>query len=295
MAIEKFGSELLCLMRRKGIDLGDFLTLGRQHFCLDPIGTDRISDLAGFPVSEFLDEDLDSCYVEPFLKKLGARSVLSVDYSDYEGADFVHDMNLPVADSMKNRFDVVYDGGTLEHLFHFPQAISNAMQMVKPGGYFLCSTPSNGLSGHGFYQFSPELFFRLFSEDRGFRIRLMALGESIRRGRLYSVRDPKETGVRVGLNNGRPTYLVLAAQKVGAIPETMKFPSQSGYESMWADAGNKEPGLNSKGKDGIRSLLKRLTPNRLLEIRNERLIRRRDREKMADVVQRIGSLEEVWQ
>jgi len=61
-------------------------------------------------------------YAEPFLKSLGAREVDSIDASDYESATIIHDMNLPVADQHKTAFDVVLDGGSLEHIFNFPIA-----------------------------------------------------------------------------------------------------------------------------------------------------------------------------
>jgi 2-polyprenyl-3-methyl-5-hydroxy-6-metoxy-1,4-benzoquinol methylase len=57
----------------------------------------------------------------------------------------------------------VFDGGTLEHIFDYPTAIKNCMKMVKPGGHLLLTTPANNWFGHGFYQFSPELFYSFVS------------------------------------------------------------------------------------------------------------------------------------
>jgi hypothetical protein len=44
------------------------------------------------------------------------------------------------------------------------------MDLLKVGGTFVASTPANYFMGHGFYQFSPELFFRLFCPENGFRL-----------------------------------------------------------------------------------------------------------------------------
>jgi len=60
----------------------------------------------------------------------------------------------------------VIDGGTLEHVFNFPVAIKNAMQMVRAGGRLSLSPPANNYFGHGFYQFSPELFYRVLSAEK---------------------------------------------------------------------------------------------------------------------------------
>ena len=108
-------------------------------------------------------------YAEEFLKRLGAKETISIDASAYEGASLVHDMNLPIGDDLKRRFSVVIDGGTLEHVFNFPVAIKNCMQMVDVGGHFFVHTMANNFMGHGFYQFSPELFYRVFSPENGFR------------------------------------------------------------------------------------------------------------------------------
>jgi hypothetical protein len=34
-------------------------------------------------------------------------------------------------------------------------------------------TPANNQMGHGFYQFSPELFFRVFSQENGYLLRAL--------------------------------------------------------------------------------------------------------------------------
>jgi 2-polyprenyl-3-methyl-5-hydroxy-6-metoxy-1,4-benzoquinol methylase len=103
---------------------------------------------------------------------LDAKNVLSLDYSDYEQCDIVHDMNQTVDPSLHEKFDAVIDGGTLEHVFNFPVAISNCMKMVKVNGSIFIFTTANNFLGHGFYQFSPELFCRIFSPENGFEIRI---------------------------------------------------------------------------------------------------------------------------
>ncbi|MDR1149764.1 MAG: class I SAM-dependent methyltransferase, partial [Spirochaetaceae bacterium] len=84
-------------------------------------------------------------------KHFGAVTVDSIDYSDYEGASIVHDMNLPVPGHLKEKYDCVWDGGALEHVFNYPTAIKNCMDMVKIGGHLILETPCNNQCGHGFY------------------------------------------------------------------------------------------------------------------------------------------------
>ena len=81
-------------------------------------------------------------FAENFLRILGTKDAQSMDASDYEQATIVHDLNQPVPSQLHQKFDAVIDGGTLEHVFNFPVAIRNAMEMTKVGGGFICSCPA---------------------------------------------------------------------------------------------------------------------------------------------------------
>jgi hypothetical protein len=72
----------------------------------------------------------------------------------------------------------VFDGGALEHVFNFPVAISSCMRALVVGGTFISSTPVNNNMGRGLYQFSPELFYRVFSQEFGVRTESMLAIES---------------------------------------------------------------------------------------------------------------------
>jgi hypothetical protein len=69
------------------------------------------------------------------------------------------------------------DGGTTEHVFNFPTALTNAMQMVETGGHLVIITGGNNFCGHGFYQFSPELFYRALSAENGFEMKRLIAAE----------------------------------------------------------------------------------------------------------------------
>jgi hypothetical protein len=69
---------------------------------------------------------MDFC--EPYLiALLGADEIISIDASGYENATIIHDMNEP-AEDLAEQFDLVIDGGSLEHIFNFPVAILNVMR-----------------------------------------------------------------------------------------------------------------------------------------------------------------------
>src|SRR5262249_39640930 len=142
----------------------------------------------GFPAGAFKGGE-KALHAEPCFLSLGARAVFSMDVSAFEGATFIHDLNQPVGDELKQRFDLVYDGGTLEHVFNFPTALKNCMEMVRVGGRFFMHTVTNNWCGHGFYQFSPELFFRALSRDNGYEVERMVV-HRVGYGGWYEVNDP---------------------------------------------------------------------------------------------------------
>jgi len=92
-------------------------------------------------------------------RSLGFSECRSLDYSDYEKADFLFDLNAKDLPShLENSFDVIFDGGTIEHVFHVPQALENIFRMLKVGGRIIHISPSSNHIDHGFYMFSPTLF-----------------------------------------------------------------------------------------------------------------------------------------
>ena len=173
-------------------------------------------------------------YCEPLLKLIGAASVESLDISSFEGASILHDMNQLLPETYHEKFSVVFDGGSLEHVFQFPTAIQNCMNAVRLGGHFIAVSPANNLMGHGFYQFSPELLFRVFAPVNGFEIVNLADYEwPWRSNYWYEVADPDQVQSRVVLTNRRPVYSILWAKRTAVVPLFAQPPQQSDYAVRW--------------------------------------------------------------
>jgi SAM-dependent methyltransferase len=107
---------------------------------------------------------LTDCTGEPDYAKRGfaerempGATVESVDCSPHENATHVHDLNLPF--NLGRQYDLIWDCGTLEHVFDFPQAMRTVTQHLAPGGYFVAQQNLN-LIGHGFYSIAPEAFYK---------------------------------------------------------------------------------------------------------------------------------------
>lgn len=180
-------------------------------------------------------------YSDDFFRDfLGADSVVVLDRSPYEGATLIHDLNHPIGEDLWGRFDAVIDGGSLEHIFNFPVAIANVLKMVKVGGRVFISTAANNLCGHGFYQFSPELMFRIFTKENGFALHRVVLLEapfpSVERTSnrtTFEVKDPAGIGKRVGLVSRHPVVMMVEASKVQDLPLFARPPLQSDYVTRW--------------------------------------------------------------
>jgi hypothetical protein len=179
-------------------------------------------------------------FCEPFLKDfLGCEEVISIDASDYERASLIYDMNNPLL-THDQQFDAVIDGGSLEHIFNFPVAILNMMRMVRVGGHLYTANPANNQCGHGFYQFSPELFYRILSEVNGYEVVSMLMTEHrftatelASPRKIVRVRDPAEIGRRIVIARGGTIYLRTLAKKRRHVTEFTRPPQQSDYFVIW--------------------------------------------------------------
>ena len=130
MGLDSNGTKFLFAAHAAGVSFRQTAMLGRQNFFPEPAQLQRLLDLrqTGLSAVEFLADS--HSYAEKFLAFLGAEEAVAIDNSAYEGAAIVTDMNAPIDASLKNRFNVVLDGGCLEHIFNFPQAIRNCMEML---------------------------------------------------------------------------------------------------------------------------------------------------------------------
>jgi hypothetical protein len=226
---------LLTAAKSIGVDFSLSATIGRQVFY--PTEWTLRRAFAALHINVDADQILhDNYYAEPFFTLLGATQIDSIDFSPYENATIIHDLNQPIREELRERFTLLHDGGTIEHVFNAPQAFKNCMEMVKVGGHFTQVTVANNFLGHGFWQISPELIFRIFSKANGFETRAVLLHEVVGRGGWYVVKDPDEVRSRVLLSNSRPTYILTIARRVAAVPIFEQMPQQSDYFHAWQSA-----------------------------------------------------------
>jgi SAM-dependent methyltransferase len=140
--------------------LGDLVMYGRLHSTLSK--PEKAKFVRRFGVGAAA---LEGHYTEPLLKDAGAKTVMSVDVSDYEKCDFVIDLMEDIAqrpdlaEKLCGRFDTVLDYGTSEHVFNFPQALVNAWNMLREDGRYVFDLPIAGWVNHGLVQYTPSYFY----------------------------------------------------------------------------------------------------------------------------------------
>lgn len=267
MGLSISSAKFLTKAWKDGACFKNTLTLGRQHMLIKPERARAILKQYGaWPPPQGESAFLQAVGTEfpwafnTFARALGAEKTSACDASSYEGADYTHDLNLPVPSELEETFDLVIDGGTLEHVFNFPTAMANCMKMVKTGGHLIIFTPINNYCGHGFYQFSPELFYRVLSPENGFEVaRMVAVADDVGIGSFfglryyfpitgpwYEVMDPAKIGKRVTLMNQESVILMVLARKTANTPIFHTFPQQSDYVPRWQS--NKGDNLPKKPK-----------------------------------------------
>jgi hypothetical protein len=182
-----------------------------------------------------LDNEIDyGGYCENFLRvHFGAVTVESFDKSNYENATHIVDMNRPIRIDVT--YDTVIDGGCLEHIYNVPQALENISKLCAQDGQIIHVLPANNLCGHGFWQFSPELFFSLYSEINGYEETQVFLADVMNEREWYEVRRP-QNGKRVEIVSSASVFVMVRTKRRGSFSHSNV--DQSDYVYVWT--GNKE-------------------------------------------------------
>src|SRR5436853_7682263 len=95
MAITNNDTRFLFYAKKSGCDFTNSLMLGRLRLAADHSYIKQCIAAYGSNVKKYEDVTFKDAYSEPLFEILGASRVESVDYSGYEKATIIHDMNLP--------------------------------------------------------------------------------------------------------------------------------------------------------------------------------------------------------
>lgn len=149
---------------------------------------------------------------EPFYRKLGCGRYESIDANG--NGTYTHDLNTPLPWVVPGpdrkwfeRFDLVTDFGTGEHIFDQAQVWRTLHTLTKPGGVLLIDRPSFGYETHGYYVLTRELIEDIARANAYHMIwgaerptpRGTLLGVAFRRTSLEPFRVPQQSRYRKSL------------------------------------------------------------------------------------------------
>ena len=147
----------LCLPAKEVLSLGypDILVTQDQLEELFGVRVEKTTNFGkwhgcNFPLPESLE----------FFQKIGSN-LKCIDIYASRGCEEIVDLNIPTD---IGQFDLVIDGGTIEHCFHIGTALLNSAGAVKPGGRIIQGNPMS-MMNHGFYNLSPTLLYDFYTQN----------------------------------------------------------------------------------------------------------------------------------
>ena len=224
MGIDLTALETILFSLRYVKNNNNLLTLARQQ-----IHTQNIT-----LTNNFFIKSMDYC--ENLFKSLGFLNIESIDNSSYENATIIHNLNTPYNNTKK--YDYIYDGGTTEHIFNIPQVFENIINLLEIDGIFCSVTVNNNFSGHGFYQFSPELYLSMFTSNYGMKIQciyLAKVGSKINEWIKINNYDNATNRINTKFNGNEPVYIIVIAKKINNTRQSLLInpPNQYSYKIDW--------------------------------------------------------------
>ena len=239
MGIDYVAAKKLIQLSTRMKDKGDVLMLGRHRMQVKDKHVDAVNRVLSECELPHRFDDLcqDDGYAETFFTTLGFKGVKAMDLSDFEGAEVLHDLNDKLPKSLKGSADLIYDGGTTEHVFDVAQAMDNIAELLRPGGVFSSCVPGNGFFAHGFYQFGPELVYGYWKHGRGYDVLHCGLLPAMPRNKELELPDPAVTGRRLRMRGKVPEgrcYLYYEVQK-GPTAGPFKRALQPDYVAKWSE------------------------------------------------------------
>lgn len=206
------------------------IILGRQKLHLSERRMQRFLKVMarrGNPLSEAEITQGDG-FAETLFTRLGYPRMEAMDFTDLEGAEHIHDLNLPPPPALQGQFDLVIDGGTTEHIFHIGTALDTCHALLKPGGVVMSFVSCDGWFGHGFFQTGPDVPWRYWHHARGYEMLEVSIVNRKIPDQVLAIPDPtgKPRGGELALSG---PHLMLYAARRPLVDPPYRLPIQSHY------------------------------------------------------------------
>lgn len=224
------------------------IEMGAQELHLKKEDLQQLFYKAGLK-SDFIEERLNwpskpGCSSKCLYESLGIKEYQCIDISG-KGDAIVHDLNKPFEDQSKfNKFDIVTDHGSCEHVFNIPECYKTMHNLTKLGGYIIIT--QGFLSKNGFYNFD-ELFLEEVAAVNNYKIvynsYVVDAGEKTKNGSNYDFHIPmnQESLNKVDVTKLKTVFICRILQKtkdnVFKIPyllsPSLKMTNIPGFDQMY--------------------------------------------------------------
>jgi hypothetical protein len=222
------------------MDFSSTVMLGRQEIFFTKEDFEFFRTRTGMAVRYEEDIGLGK-FSEGLFKQLGSKKIDSIDASSYEGASIIADFNRPIASELHKKYSMFIDFGSIEHIYNVPQVIENIAKLLRPEGTAFIMSQANGYAGHGFYQFSPEFFYSVFSKKNGFRDTVVFLVDSQNTRKWHLMPEPKRIRQRNDIPQSRTYFIFCLSTKTNDVEEI--HAQQSDYEEdAWITSNHSHMG-----------------------------------------------------
>jgi len=157
-------------------------------------------------------------------RSLFAAMGIETDFVDIvasRGFEIVLDLNEPAPAELLGKYDIVYDGGTMEHCFNVAQVMMNILDFAKVGGFIIHVNPINYYN-HGFFNFNPTFYHDWYGQAGNQVVSpFYAMHGPVLQSRLVVLEAVKSFVAP------ERSVMMLAARK--ASPARPKWPTQTKY------------------------------------------------------------------
>lgn len=161
---------------------------------------ERPEKIQGRHVIEIGSRDVNGS-VEPIFRKYDVASYLGVDISTGKRVDMIWDITKINVLPFEGLFDWVVCTEVLEHVEDWKAAVRNLKWLLKPGGYMLVTTRSEGFPYHDYpgdhWRFSIENIRDIFAEF----VEAIIIIDPLELGVFFFGRKPKGIGLETDLSS----------------------------------------------------------------------------------------------
>ncbi len=150
---------------------------------------------------------------------------------DLHGTDAAqrHDLNLPLP--IEDKFDLVTNLGTAEHVFNQFQFFCSLHERAKPGGLIIHELPNQGCYDHGFFNYHPTFVFDLCAANGYHIVAFFYVDGSQRPSSLIQLKD-RAAYVKLAVEGRLSSYSgLLAVLRKGTDDNSFRMPMQGYYDN----------------------------------------------------------------